>query len=114
MKISSIKQKGKVLEKLLRTKLLDAFPELDSTDIRTTVGQERGSDLKFTRMAQRLISYKFECKNRASFIGYSWMQQCVAHEGEFEPIVVIKQNRNEPLVLMKLEHFLTLITKKDN
>lgn len=109
MKITSAKQKGKLLEKLLRSKLLEAFPELDSEDIRVTVGQERGSDLKLTRMAQRRLPFKFECKNRATFVGYSWYQQCCNHEGDLVPIVVIKQNRCEPLVLFSLDHFLTLI-----
>lgn len=113
MKIASAKRKGKILEQLLRTKLLETYPELDTEDIRTTIGQERGSDLKLTRRAQRLIPYVFECKNRASFIGYSWFQQCIAHDGEFEPIVVIKQNRSDPLAIMSLDHFLKIIRKGD-
>lgn len=107
-----------MLEKLVRTKLLDTFPELEREDIRTTIGQERGSDLKLSKVAQRRIPYVFECKNRAAFIGFAWMGQANLHkmsmeergEGSYEPVVVVKQNRSEPLVLITLDHFLKLIS----
>lgn len=108
MKSRSIKAKGKIFEKLIRKKLLEYFPEL-ADEIRITIGQEGGSDLKLTKKAQDILKIKIECKSRAKMALYEWYNQAIKHDGDLEPIVCVKQNRAQPLVIMDLEYYLGLL-----
>jgi hypothetical protein len=112
MKSRSIKAKGKNFERLIRQKLLDIFPELDHTEIRVTIGQEQGEDLKLSKKAQELIPLKIECKSRAAISVYSWYEQAQGHKGELEPVVFIKQNRKKPLAVVDADYFLNLIRNR--
>lgn len=108
MKSRSRKAKGKTFEKLIRSSLIDAFPELED-EIRVTIGQEHGSDLKLTKKALEVLPIKIECKSRASIAVYSWYEQASSHEGDLEPVVFIKENRKKPLVIIDLDYFISLI-----
>lgn len=112
MKIRSSKAKGKRLEQWIRDKLLEAFPTLDSEDVRTTVGVEAGADIKLTKKALLLFPYKIEAKNRETLKSiYDFYAQAEGHKGDYEPIVIIKMNRKKPLILLDAEHFIELIRK---
>lgn len=110
MKTRSAKNKGKRLEKWLRERLLELFPELSEDDLRITVGSETGADLKLSKKAKEVLPYKFECKNRETFKTlYGFYEQACEHEGTEEPIVIIKMNHKEPLVILDAEYFLNLV-----
>ena len=67
MKQTSRRAKGKKLQRILREKLLSAFPHLHPADIRVAKTGENGEDLKLSRIAKRLIPFQFECKNQEKF-----------------------------------------------
>ena len=67
MKHNSRVKKGKRLQKILRDKLLSAFPHLKPVDIRVAKTGEQGEDLKLSRIGRRLISYQFEAKSQQKF-----------------------------------------------
>ena len=65
MKQQSRRAKGKKLQRIVRDKLLSAFPDhLSPRDIRVAKTGENGEDLKISRNGRRLIPYQFECKIR--------------------------------------------------
>ncbi len=108
IKTRSAKAKGKSLEKLIQTKILEKFPELKD-EIRVTIGQEHGSDLKLSKKALEVLPIKIEAKSRASMSVYTYYEQAKSHHGELEPIVIVKMNRRKPLIVMDLEYYLELI-----
>ena len=109
MKQNSRRAKGKKLQRIVRDKLLSAFPHLHSVDIKVAKNGQQGEDLKLSRIARRLISYQFEMKNQEKFKTiYSFWDQSVRH-GKYEPVLVIKQNTRRALAVIDLDQFIDLI-----
>lgn len=106
----SAKNKGRALQKLVRDKLLKAFPELEPDDIKSTSMGATGEDVMLSPAARKFLPYQIECKNKATSQLHTYYDQAKAH-GKYEPLVVVKKNRAEVLVAMRLDHFLELIRK---
>ena len=109
MKQKSRRAKGKKLQRILREKLLSAFPHLYPADIRVAKTGENGEDLKISRIGRRLIPYQFECKSQEKFkVLYSFYDQSCRH-GKHEPTLIIKQNTRRALAVIDLDQFIDLI-----
>ena len=109
MKQNSRRAKGKKLQRIVRDKLLSAFPHLHQVDIKVAKVGQQGEDLKLSRIARRLIPYQFEMKNQEKFKTiYSFWDQSVRH-GKYEPVLVIKQNSRRSLAVIDLDQFIDLI-----
>ena len=109
MKQDSRRAKGKKLQRIVRDKLLLAFPDLHQGHIRVAKAGQQGEDLKLSRIARRLISYQVECKNQEKFkILFSFYDQACRH-GRHEPVLVIKQNTTRALAVIDLDQFIDLI-----
>ena len=109
MKQDSRVRKGKRLQRILRDKLLKAFPHLHGYDIKVAKNGQNGEDLKVSRIARRLIPYQWEMKNQEKFKTlYSFYSQACKH-GKYEPILVVKQNSRRALAVVDLDHFIDLI-----
>lgn len=107
MKPRSKKNKGKRLQNHLRDLVLEAFPGLTDRDVRSTTMGDSGSDLKLSEAAFRVFPYDVECKSNARFAIYAPYEQRGAPEGE--RLLVIKGDRKEPLAVVSLEHFMSLL-----
>lgn len=111
MKIRSAKNKGKLFEKEIADKIKECF-SLTVDDIRVTVGSETGADIKLSAKAKSVFPFSLELKRRASFKGiYDFYKQASNHYKELIPAVIIRQDRSEPLIILDLDNFLTLINK---
>ena len=109
MKQISRRQKGRKLQSILRDKLLKAFPHLHPIDLKVGKNGSNGEDLKISRIGRRLIPYQFECKKQQKMkTVYDFYSQAEKH-GNLEPVVIMKQNSREPLVVIGLDHFFDLI-----
>ena len=109
MNNKSRNQKGRRLQNHLRDRLLKAFPHLKEADVKVAIMSEPGADIKLSRIAKKLIPYQFECKNQEKMKTiYQWYNQAKRH-GDLEPVLVMKQNSREELVVVSLDHFLKLI-----
>ena len=109
MKQDSRRAKGKKLQRILRDKLLSAFPDLHAGHIRVAKAGQQGEDLKLSRIARRLIPYQWECKNQEKFSTlYSFYDQGCRH-GKYEPVLIIKQNTSRALAVIDLDQFIDLI-----
>ena len=109
MKQQSRRAKGKKLQRIVRDKLLKAFPHLHPIDIRVAKTGENGEDLKISRNGRRLIPYQFECKNQEKFKTlYSFYYQASKH-GKYEPVLIVKQNTRRALAVIDLDQFIDLI-----
>jgi hypothetical protein len=109
MKQRSRRAKGKKLQRILRDKLLRAFPHLHPVDIRVAKTGENGEDIKLSRIARRLIPFQFEAKSQQKFRTlYSFYDQSSKH-GPHEPALIVKQNSRRALAVIDLDQFIDLI-----
>jgi len=109
MKQISRRRKGRRLQNLVRTKILETFDILRPTDVSIAKTGENGADIKLSKIAKRILPYQFECKyqERLSTL-HKWFGQSRKH-GRMEPILVVKMNDKKPLLVMDLDHFFDII-----
>jgi hypothetical protein len=102
-------RKGRKLSNLIKNKILKSFPHLKDEDVGVAGTGQNGPDLVLSRIAKRLIPYQIEAKSqqRLSTV-YTWYKQA-GKKTNLEPIVCMRQNGKNPLVVMSLDHFFELI-----
>lgn len=105
----SAKAKGRKVQQLVRDALLKLFPNLEPDDIKSTSMGVSGVDVQLSPAAKKYIPYSIECKARNKIGVYAMYDQAVKNGGKLEPLLVIKQDRSKPLVVVDMEHFLKLI-----
>lgn len=70
----------------------------------------QGSDIVMSDFAKSLIPYKWECKNQEAFKSiYDAYEQSAKQKEKGEPLLVLKMNRKNPLVVVDLTHFIELV-----
>jgi len=106
----SAKAKGRRLQQDVRDRILSAYPTLEPDDVRSTSMGAGGEDIQLSPAARKLFPYTVECKNLAKIAVYNYYVQATGHN-DFEPLVVIKQDRSKPLAVVDLEHFMELVKK---
>lgn len=107
--VSAAKAKGRRLQQLVRDTILEAYPDLEQDDVKSTGMGQNGSDVQLSPAARKLFGYSVECKARKTFADYNYYDQ--AAQGPFEPLVVIRGDRRKPLVIISLDHFMELQKK---
>ncbi len=114
MKPASAKNKGRILQKLVRDKLYQTFPALEEGDILSTSMGASGEDLKLSPAARRKIPFTIECKNQEAVNVWKSFEQATTNTLKgTSPLLVIKRNRTEPLAVMKLDTLLALLIAAD-
>ncbi len=113
VKTSSAKAKGRELCKIIKAIILQTFPTLEDTDIKVTSSGANGEDLQFSPEARKYLPISIEAKNHAKYAVYKDYAQAVANSNGYTPVLVIKQNRSTPLVVLDLTHFIELMTYYD-
>ncbi len=79
MKPQSAKQKGRLLQQLVRDKLLDTFKELTHDDVKSTSMGAGGADIQLSTAAKQVAPIAVECKSITKFVGYTYYDQAVSH-----------------------------------
>ena len=67
-----------------------------------------GEDVIMARAAREKFPYSIECKNQEKLNVWSAYDQEESNSGDYEPLVVIKRNRQKPLVVLDAEYFMKL------
>lgn len=109
MKTSSCKQKGRLQQQYVRDKILEYFPELKPDDVISTSMGNQGEDVTLSPKARELLPISIECKSRKAFAIYKDYKQASANAKEYEPVLIVKQNRSDPLAIIDLDYLLDLI-----
>lgn len=74
-----------------------------------------GVDILLSPLAQKRFSWAIECKNLARIAVYQYYEQAKANATDkLKPLVVIKANHKQPLVIVSLEDFLRLYKNNEN
>ena len=110
LKPSSAKAKGRVLQQAVRDLILAKF-DLEPDDVRSVSMGVSGEDLLFSPAARRKLPISVECKSRASISVYGHYQQAKDNARGYEPVLVIKQNRDKPLVVVDCVYFFDLLRR---
>lgn len=110
MKPSSAKAKGRLLQQQVRDKILEMYPDLElDTDVRSAIMGETGEDIKLSSKARKVFPYSVECKSLKAVGVYKFYDQAKANTPKgVQPLVVVKQNRRKPLVVLDLDYFMEL------
>ncbi len=109
----SRKSKGAKFQKEIRERLLETFTQLEEDDIKTAVMGESGMDIKLSPAAQRLFPYAVEAKAQEKVSLRAWWEQAKTNCGKLGPLLITKQSRKEPLVVMSLDQFMELVKVTD-
>lgn len=84
---------------------MEVFPRLKSDDVVSTSMGKTGEDVSLSTAARKLMRYKIECKSAKKIGIYSMYEQAKNHKGDYEPLLVVKMDRKEPLAIIAAEHF---------
>ena len=111
MRTKSKKAKGRRLQNWVRDELFKRFSKLTDNDVVCAIMGERGIDVKLSNKAKKFIPFAIECKNQEAFknLYKAYGQSCYNAKGELEPIVFVKMNQQEPLVVLDATYFLDWI-----
>ena len=71
-----------------------------------------GEDIMLSASARKSFPYSVECKNMESLNVWKAYQQAKANCGEYIPMLIIKKNREVPLVVVEAEHFFNKLVDK--
>jgi hypothetical protein len=112
MQTRSAKAKGRKLALWVVNKIRSLF-DLPEEDVVATNSGVPGIDVQLSNKAREFFPYSVECKNYARIAIYQWWDQAVANQGELTPLLVVKANRREPLVILSWDTFEGLIKNAD-
>lgn len=109
MKTSSAKAKGRRLQQLVRDKIRELLKPhgVVAEDVESRGMGQGGSDVILSPLAKKHLPVEIECKARKSWAVYEPYEQAKTH-GDLQPILVIKGDRKEPLVVMSLDYWMEL------
>lgn len=108
---ASGKAKGRKLQQWTRDKILELNPELEPDDCKSTSMGAGGEDVQLSPAARKLVPLSIECKARARFSGYTFMDQAVSNSHKVQPVVIVKGDRKKPLAMVDADFFFTLLRK---
>jgi hypothetical protein len=97
----------------VRDVLLQAFPSLEQDDVRSTSMGAGVEDLQLSPAARKLVPYQIECKSKATSQIHTYYNQAKEH-GKHEPLVVVKMDRDIPLAIVSLDHFINILKGNSN
>jgi hypothetical protein len=110
--VASKKAKGRRLQQWVRDQILDLSKDFHPEDVKSTPMGVTGEDVQLSRYVRDFFPYMVECKSVAATRHpiHTYMDQAKAH-GPHEPLLVIKQDRKRPVVVLDAEHFFKLIKR---
>ena len=110
-KARSAKAKGRKFQQLIRDKIIELLEPYGvvAEDVKSTAMGQGGVDVQLSPYAQSLLPIAIECKHHKSMAVYGLFEQAKANATEeLDPVLFIKADRKEPLVVMTLGNYLIL------
>ena len=108
MKTSSAKAKGRRLQQHFMKLLIEKL-NIDPEDIESRSMGAGGEDLIMSKAARDKFPYSVECKNQERLNIWTAWEQANNNSGVYDPIIVIKRNGVQPLVVLDAENFLDYV-----
>jgi len=109
MKTKSRKNKGVRLQNYVAEQISKTL-ELDKADVKPAIMGESGVDIHLSSKAKKMFPFSIECKNQEKWnIHEFWKQTLSNLIPNTKPLLIIKRNREIPLVVMKFNDLLEII-----
>lgn len=106
------KAKGRNFQNWVVKSILDSNPQLTDRDVRGAVMGEKGVDVKLSEEGLRVFPYSVECKAVESInVWECWKQAQANKEKNTQPILFIKRNHTDPIVVVDASYFIELVSK---
>ena len=112
MKTSSAKAKGRKLQQWFANVLVETLG-LDSEDLESRPMGSQGEDIILGKQSRDVFPFSIECKNQEAVNVWKAYEQASENCKGYEPLVVIKRNRQKPLVVIDAEKFVQLIKHEE-
>lgn len=109
MRPQSAKAKGRRLQQHVRDKLLEAAPQLQPDDIRSTSMGAPGEDLLLSPTAREVYPFAIECKAQEALSIWAALAQAESNAAGYTPLLAFKRNRSQTYVALEFEAFLKLL-----
>lgn len=106
----SAKAKGRNLQKWFANKLVEIL-HLDPADIESRPMGSNGADIIIGVASRTKFPYNVEAKNQERLNLWAAWEQALSNQGDHKPLLVVKRNRQKPLVVLDAEDFLHLLNK---
>ena len=113
MKTQAKKAKGRRLQLQFMQLLIEKL-NIDPEDIESRSMGAGGEDLIMSKAARNKFPYSIECKNQERMNIWQAWEQANNNKGIYEPLVVIKKNGVNPLIVVDAENFLEMIKGFNN
>lgn len=107
MKTASAKAKGRNLQKWVRDFLIELF-HFDPEDVKSTAMGQSGEDIQLGSIPRQFLPLSIECKSRNKFVIYTMYEQARKNSKIYEPVLIIKEDRQKPLAVVDAEFFFKL------
>lgn len=114
MRPSSSKEKGRRLQKIVVSSILEEFGgSLTENDVRSTSMGCNGEDILLSERGKELLPFSFECKNQEAINIWKAIDQCRSNASEKDsPCVVFKKNGEEPFAALPWKTLLLLLSRR--
>jgi hypothetical protein len=104
------KAKGRGLVLEVKSWLHQMFPEFNDHDVVVPSTSAPGEDIKLSPELRELFPYSVECKRTEGLAqDYKFMDQAISNCNGYTPLVIMRSNRREALVMMRLTDFEKLL-----
>ena len=107
MNHQSAKAKGRRLQQWFKQLLVKEL-DLNPDDVESRSMGAGGEDLMLSSQARKVFPYSVECKNQESLNVWKAYEQAQSNSGVYQPLLVIKKNRKQPLIVVDAEYFVEL------
>lgn len=91
----------------MRDKLIEKL-NIDPQDVESRSMGAGGEDIMMSAAARSKFPYSIECKNQERVNVYASYKQACANCGEHTPILIMKKNREDPLIVMDALTFIEI------
>jgi len=112
----SCKAKGRKLQNTVVQAILQKFPWLHESDVRSTSMGASGEDILLSFQARQILPISIECKHRQTLNIWESLNQCKTnvpnnYDFEISPTLIVKKNHKPILAVIELDQLLELYYK---
>ena len=112
MKTAAAKAKGRRLQQWFRDKLIETL-DVHSDNVRSVAMGQSGEDILLSYEARMKFPFSVECKNQEKLNLWAAWEQANQNKGVYAPLLVVKRNGQQPLVVLEADTFLEMVKEVD-
>jgi len=112
MRTATAKAKGRRLQQWFRDLLIETI-DADPEDVRSVSMGQSGEDILLSKAARDKFPFSVECKNQERLNLWAAWDQVNQNKSIYSPLLVVKRNGTQPLVVVEADIFMELVKNND-